>query len=180
MASGRFYSCYSQCSKCVYALHAQQKELPPTYPPALLTPADAYVFEVCDIAEDTANELLVRQGWDHQKVLELHCPFQGIASQPAADTDCPVCLESCVLPDSENSLSFELCGHPMHVKCAKEYVKNQVDSVSGACRMEGAPTVWTLLARGLCGCLLLLLLQTLTVPVYKGAVLSSQGYVEPT
>ncbi|CAD7701944.1 unnamed protein product [Ostreobium quekettii] len=89
------------------------------------------IARVCDIAEDTAHELLVRQGWDHQKVLELHCPFRGDCRPPAADTDCPVCLESCVLPTSDKALSFHLCGHPMHWACAGQYAKNQVDSMAG-------------------------------------------------
>ncbi|GMH35808.1 hypothetical protein BSKO_03676 [Bryopsis sp. KO-2023] len=89
------------------------------------------IAKVCDIDEPTAHELLVREGWDHQKVVEMHCPFQGLPSQPAPNATCPVCQESCAVGSSDGVRFFELCNHPIHKDCAKMFVINEIEQMAG-------------------------------------------------
>lgn len=84
---------------------------------------------MCDIDEPTAHELLVREGWDHQKVLDLHFPFQGFPTAPAEDITCPVCQESCAVSSSNGVQFFELCNHPIHTECGISFLKSEITSV---------------------------------------------------
>lgn len=85
--------------------------------------------QVCDIDERTARELLVRESWDHQKILELQWPSEGICTAASSTLNCPVCLESCTVGSSNGTQFFELCDHPMHTQCARDFIENEINLV---------------------------------------------------